>query len=223
MIRVLVADDHAVMAEALARCIDEAEDMECIAVAMEGQSAIEQAQETSPDVALLDLDMPGLTGLEAAGALTQSQPDVAVVILTALRGDMHALRAFRSGASGYLMKTLSPADLQAAIRQVHAGAVVITPEIAEALEVDRETSASEKSNLLQRLNNGVRLGGRKTVIIEKLSEGLTTPEIAEDLHVSESTVKTYIHRSCRYLGVSTRAELVAQAIARGLIDAPRYR
>ena len=207
MIRVLIAEDHTLVREETRDLLDRQPDIEVVAEAGDGASAVEQAIRLRPDVALLDIRLPGMNGIEATRRVREGAPLTAVLILSAYDDDDYVVRSLDAGARGYLLKTIRSADLVDAIRRVHRGETVLHPDIAQRI-----------SHLwLRRLDAAaaVELSEREQDLIRLVARGLHNKEIAHELGVSVRTVEGRVRMLLRRLSVSSRTEAVASAAARG--------
>jgi two-component system nitrate/nitrite response regulator NarL len=206
-VRVLVADDHPAMRGALARLVREHHALELVGEAVDGAQAMSMILELRPDVALLDVRMPGLGGLALIRPLREQTPSVRVLLISGSDDSETAHEAIGQGAAGFLSKDCQEAEIAEAIIAVAAGRSVL--------------SAGLQSGVLdlirQRANSAVRLSGRELQLIELAAEGLNTAEVASRLYLSPNTVKTYWQRVYEKLAVGDRASAVAEAMRRGLI------
>jgi two-component system NarL family response regulator len=202
-IRILVVDDHRVVRLGLRAIIDAEPDMEVVAEAEDGLSGLAAHATHKPDLTLLDLRMPGMTGVEFLTALRQRVPDAAVIVLTSYDADEDVYRAVQAGARGYLLKgTLPDGVLEAAIRKVHAGQRLLAPEAAARL-AERLTSPS--------------LTPREVAVLELVAKGKSNKEISAALSLAEGTVKTHLKRIYEKLGVDDRTEAALMAVQRGIV------
>lgn len=201
-IRVLSADDHPLLREGLAAIINNQPDMILVAQASSGAEAIERHRQHRPDVTLMDLRLPDLSGIDAMIAIRAEFPDARVVILTTFEGDVEIQRALQAGARGYLLKSGPPSDLVLAIRQVHAGKKRVPPEVAAQLA---EHLSSES------------LTAREVEVLRQIAGGNRNRDIAELLFISEETVKVHIKHIMEKLGASDRTQAIAIAVRRGII------
>ncbi|MBI2170071.1 MAG: response regulator transcription factor [Actinobacteria bacterium] len=211
-LRVLVADDHPLMLDAIRQEIAEDGGIEIVATAVDGEQLVDRYRCYEPDVALVDISMPGLDGLAAARLILEHDAGARIVILSA-RTDPSAVRAaFEAGAVGYLAKTVESGSLAAAVRQAAAGETVL--------------DATSASALVGRLRAGDVGGGSKAVsareaeILTLVGQGLTNAQIGESLYLSSETVKTHLDRIFDKLGVHDRVSAVCRAIELGVIDLP---
>ena len=208
MIRLVIAEDHQIVREGLRLFLDAQPDMEVVAEAANGRQALEAVQQYHPDVLLLDLLMPEMDGLAVLRALPQVAPETSVLVLTSASEDRLVLPAVRAGATGYVLKTVSSAELAEAVCKVARGEPVLHPEITRMLmrEVRRGPGAVAGEKLTQ----------RELEVLSLLAHRLTNKEIAAELGVSETTVKTHVRNILQKLGVRTRAEAARYAQERGL-------
>lgn len=220
MIRVLLADDQALVRAGFRALLDSAPDIEVVAEAADGEEAVRRTREERPDVVLMDIRMPGVDGLAAAERILSDPAlsGVRVVVLTTFDLDEYIFEALRSGASGFLVKDTEPRDLLQAVRVVHGGEALLSPGITRRLIADyarRPPSAPEPSTRL----NG--LTGREREVVALVGGGLSNEEIAARLVVSPATAKTHVSRSMVKLGVRDRAQLVVIAYETALVT-PRW-
>jgi DNA-binding NarL/FixJ family response regulator len=207
--RVLIADDHGIVRSGLRLLLERQPDIEVIAEAADGAEAREVAVRERPDLAILDVKMPKLTGLQATRAIRAHAPEVAVLILSMHDDERYLFEALKAGASGYVLKTQADTDLLAAIRSIERGEPFLTPKAQRLLieDVLERGSASEE-----------KLTPREEEIVKLVVEAHTTKEIAGILHLSEKTVEHHRANAMRKLGMRDRVELVRYAIRRGLIE-----
>lgn len=210
MIRVLLADDHSIVLDGLRRIVEEAGDMVVVAEAVDGREAIRLVHESTPDVAVIDISMPGLDGLEVISQLLAHDPDLPILILTMHEEEQYLVRAIGLGAKGYLTKRSAPEQLVNAIRRLHSGGRYLTDEAAEALAVHMAGGAGR--TLLDTLSN------REIQVLRRLALGQTNREIAEAYHLSVKTVDTYRSRLLKKLNLRNNAELSRFAIQHRLIE-----
>ncbi len=211
MIKVLLADDHSIVRAGLCRIVEESSDMEVIAEAADGMEAIQQAHKTSPDVAVIDISMPGLDGLEVTAQLRSYYPKLPILILTMHEEEQYAVRAIEAGAMGYITKQSAPEQLVKAIRKVYAGYRYITDAVAESLAFRVARGAQDKS-LLDSLST------RELQVLRRLAMGHTNREIASAYNISIKTVDTYRYRLLKKLNLRNNAELSRFAIQNRLIE-----
>jgi two-component system invasion response regulator UvrY len=211
MIKVLLADDHSIVREGLRRIIEESEDIEVIAEADDGRIAIQLAQEKLPDIAVVDISMPGLDGLEVVSQLKVYRPELPIIILTMHEEEQYVVRAIEAGAMGYVTKRSAPEQLVKAIRQVMGGSRYLTPEASEALALRIAKGAGGKSSLDS-------LSNRELQVLRRLAMGHTNHEIAEAYNISTKTVDTYRSRLLKKLNLRNNAELSRFAIQNKLVE-----
>jgi len=217
MIRVLVADDQALVRGSFCLLVDTAPDLEVVGEAATGREAVEIAAREKPDVLLMDIRMPGMDGIEATRQVTGSGPtaDVRVLILTTFDLDEYVYAALRAGASGFLLKDTPPADLLAAIRVIADGDALLAPAITRRLiaEFARRPEPGQQP--------AVTLAGvtdREREVLTLIARGLSNAEIARALHVTVATAKTHVGRLLAKLGARDRAQLVMVAYETGLVQ-----
>ena len=202
-IRILTVDDHPLLREGIAAIIKSQPDMTLVAEAASGRDAIERFNEHQPDVTLMDLRLPDMSGLDAMAAIRADFRDAAVMILTTFEGDVEIQRALERGARGYMLKSTPPKELIEAIRQVAAGKKRIPAEIAAQL-------ADHLSD------EGLTL--REIEVLREVAGGSRNREIGARLFISEETVKVHVKHIMEKLGASDRTQAVAIAVRRGIIE-----
>jgi DNA-binding NarL/FixJ family response regulator len=202
-IRVLVVDDHPLLREGVAAVVERQADMALVAEAADGREALERYREHRPDVTLMDLQMPGMGGVEAIAAIRLEFPNARIIVLTTHRGDVQALRAFKAGAYGYLLKNMVRKELVETIRTVHAGRRRIPQEIANAIA----EHVSEDG-----------LSGREIEVLKEAARGNANKNIAAHLGISEDTVKVHMKNIFSKLDANDRTHAVTIAISRGIIE-----
>jgi len=212
MIKVLLADDHSIVRAGLRRIVEESGDMEVIAEAADGREAIQQAQKQLPDVAVIDISMPVLDGLEVISQLRNYYPKLPILILTMHEEGQYVVRAIEAGAMGYITKQSAPEQLVKAIRKVHSGSRFVTDEAAEALALRVAKGAHGQSPLDS-------LSMRELQVLRRLAMGHTNREIASAYSISIKTVDTYRSRLLKKLNLRNNAELSRFAIQNRLIEA----
>ena len=211
MIKVLLADDHSIVRAGLRRIVEESGDMEVIAEAADGRETIRLVRETSPDVAVIDISMPGLDGLEVVGQLRGHCPDLPILILTMHEEGQYVVRAIQAGAMGYMTKQSAPEQLLKAIRKIHAGSRYLTDEAAETLALRIAKGSGEQSPLDS-------LSMRELQVLRRLAMGHTNREIASAYSISIKTVDTYRSRLLKKLNLRNNAELSRFAMQNRLIE-----
>jgi two-component system invasion response regulator UvrY len=211
MIKVLLADDHSVVRAGLCRIVEDSGNMVVIAEAANGREAIQKAHESLPDVAVIDISMPGMDGLEVITQLHYYYPKLPVLVLTMYEEEQYVIRAIGSGAMGYISKRSAPEQLVKAIRNVHAGKRYLTDLAAEFLAM-RVGKKGDDISPLDCLSN------REIQVLRCLALGQTNREIAEAYCISIKTVDTYRSRLLQKLNLRNNADLSRFAIQNGLIE-----
>jgi DNA-binding NarL/FixJ family response regulator len=201
-IRVLAADDHALLLQGIASLVNAEPDMALVAQAGTGREAIEQFRLHRPDITLMDLQMPDMGGLEAITGIRDEFPDARIVVLTTYSGDVQALRALRAGARGYLLKGHVHIDLLETIRAVNAGEKRVPSEVATELAGYAGTE---------------KLTPREIEVLRRIADGNANKEIATQLAIAEETVKSHITRILSKLEANDRTHAVIIGIKRGII------
>jgi DNA-binding NarL/FixJ family response regulator len=209
LIRILVADDHAVVRQGLRTFLELQDDMEVVAEAADGEEAVARALELVPDVALVDLKMPRLDGLEAIRRLRAKAPATRVIVLTSFLDDDSVLPAVRAGAAGYLLKDVEPQELARAIRTVHAGEALLSPAVTARL----------LEHVSERERAAPTLTERELEVLALLARGLPNKVIARELGVAEKTAKTHVANILRKLGCTDRTQAAVYAVRSGLVEA----
>jgi DNA-binding NarL/FixJ family response regulator len=202
-IRVLIVDDHPIVREGISALIERQNDMISVGEASNGNEAIERFNALLPDVVLMDVQMPGVDGIAAVEAIRRVSQQTAILMLTTYPGDAQAVRAIQAGAAGYLLKNSIRKELLEAIRSVHAGRRVVSPDIAHALAVHALDE---------------RLSERELAILRLIAEGQANKQIAWHLGVSTDTIKANLKQLFLKLGVEDRTHAVTVAARRGFID-----
>ncbi|MFE2869303.1 response regulator [Embleya sp. NPDC059259] len=221
-IRVLLADDQALLAGTFKVLIDAADGLEVVATAGDGEQAVRLARSTAPDVVVMDIRMPRQDGLSAAAQIT-ADPELdgtRVLILTTFETDDYITRALRAGVSGFLGKGVRPAEFLAAIRTVAAGDMVLSP-LGTHTVVTRYLAVAGPDRPLATPREMDQLTPREQEVLLCVAEGLTNDEIAERLFVSPLTVRTFVQRIMHKLGTHHRAQLVALAYRTGFAHVPQ--
>jgi DNA-binding NarL/FixJ family response regulator len=197
-IRVLIADDHAVVRGGLRGFFELQEDMEVVGEAADGLEAVALARKLRPDVVLMDLVMPNLNGVEAMRQLREQAPATRAIVLTSFLDQDQVLPAIRAGAAGYLLKNVEPQELARAVRAAHAGEALIDPTVAARLV---DTLADEKVD-----DRYESLTGREREVLDLIGDGLSNKRIALELGVAEKTVKTHVTHVLAKLGLADRTQ-----------------
>ncbi|MFY9911378.1 MAG: response regulator transcription factor [Candidatus Sulfotelmatobacter sp.] len=201
-IRVLSIDDHPLVREGLAALINSQTDMRVVGQGSTGHEAIKLFRELRPDVALMDVRLPDISGIDAMITILSGSPQARVIMVTSSEGDVEMERALEGGAKGYILKSMPPRDILEAIRKVHAGKKAIPPEIAAQL-------ANHMSD--------ETLSAREIEVLQQVAEGNRNRDIADRLFISEGTVKVHIQHIMDKLGASDRTQAITIAVRRGII------
>lgn len=211
-IRVLLADDHAILRSGVRLLLEAEPNIEVVGEALDGNQALALVEQLNPDVVLMDIAMPGMDGLEATRRIKAQWPEVAVLVLTMHRSEEYFFEMLKLGASGYLLKGAQPEELINAVQTVARGEIFLYPSMAGKLVRDYVSRAGGDSTL------DPALSPRENEILRLLVDGFDTKEIAEKLVVSISTVHTHRNNLMRKLGLNSRRELIQYARQKGLID-----
>ena len=210
-VRVLIVDDHAIVRKGIRALLSEASGFEVVGEADNGQSAVLVAEETQPDVILMDLLMPGMDGIEATRQITRRHPKARILVLTSFAADNKVFPAIKAGATGYLLKDSTPDELVRAIRQVHRGEPSLHPTIARKLlqEIARPAELQPAPEALT---------DREMTVLRLIAQGLSNQEIADRISVSESTVRAHVSRILGKLHLASRTQAALYAVREGLAD-----
>ncbi|HEC23697.1 MAG TPA: response regulator transcription factor [Chloroflexi bacterium] len=215
MIRIVLADDHAILRSGLRLLIDSQPDMTVVGEAADGAQTLEQVEIHQPDLVLLDLSMPGLGGLESLPLIRQRSPETRALILTMHDDEGYLRQALRAGAAGYVLKKAVDSELLDAIRAVGRGETYIHPAMTRLL---LSGMLPEPATTQEAINPWQALSEREFDVLRLVALGHTNAEIAERLSLSVKTVETYRARGMDKLGLETRAQLVRSALTYGLLD-----
>lgn len=209
-IKILIADDHGVVAEGLKHLIEAQPDMQVVGTVGDGREAVRLAREAQPDVVLMDLSMPELNGADATRAILERDPRCRVIVLSMYAEREYVRRALKAGALGYVVKRSAAKEVVEAIRAVYAGQRYLSPKVADVV-IDDYTAEDKQDPL-------ARLSAREREVLQLLAEGRTGAEIAARLALSQKTVETYRARLVEKLGIRDVAGLVKFAIQRGIVS-----
>lgn len=212
LIRVLVADDHAILREGLISLLNGSGECQVVAQAGDGLSAVDEALRTRPDVAVIDLSMPRLNGVEVVRRLKSALPATRTLVLTMHNEEEYVLHVVRAGASGFLLKDSAMNELLAAVRSLHSGQGYFGPYAARVLAAELQQPTSEVDDPYRNLTT------REREVFHLVSDGLTTKEIAKRLDIGAKTAENHRARVLDKLGVRNTAELVRYAVRKGLLD-----
>ncbi|MCH7801936.1 MAG: response regulator transcription factor [Chloroflexi bacterium] len=213
-IKILIVDDHTMVRDGLVSMLGRQKDFAIVGEAGNGREAIEKARDLGPDVILMDLRMPEMTGVEAMRAINERDPDAKIIVLTTYDTDEYIFDAIEAGAKGYLLKDTSREELFSAVRAVNRGESQIEPGVA-AKVLTRLAQLSRQSSDPNRSND--TLSDREIEVLQLIAGGSANKQIAAELTISESTVKTHVANIFQKLNVSHRTEAVTQALQRGII------
>jgi two-component system, NarL family, invasion response regulator UvrY len=210
MIRVAIVDDHAIVRKGLTEFISEHSDIEIVGEATNGNEALDLVRNVTPEVLVLDVSMPGQTGIEILASLQARAPDMAILILSGFPEEHYALDLIRKGAQGYLNKGCDPTEILKAIRMVAQGRRYISPVVAELLAAQLNRKDDEPPHK--------HLSGRELQVFIRLAKGEAVGEIAEEMSLSVKTVSTYRTRLLEKMALSSNSDLTYYAIKNGLIE-----
>lgn len=213
VISVLIVDDHTVVRDGLQALISAEPSMHVVAAVGDGIEAVEFAKKLNPDVILMDLVMPHMDGIQATIEIKKDNPDARILILTSFAEDHQVFAAIKSGATGYLMKDSSSEELIQAIRDIYKNKPVLQPEVAKRLMLDIRSQDDQSSQ-------DKALTVREIEILEQVALGKTNQEIADELFVSERTVRTHITNILAKLGLSNRTQAALYALREGIAHIP---
>lgn len=210
MINILLVDDHELVRTGVSKILNEVKGFKVIGECETGESAVKFCRQTEPDVILMDMDMPGMGGLEATKKILRIAPDAKVIMLTVHTEDPIPTKVMQIGAAGYLTKGTAPVDMVNAIRQVHSGQRYLPAEIAQQMALSQFKSSEE--------NPFNALSDRELQIMLMITRGEKVPDISEHLHLSTKTINSYRYRMFEKLSVGNDVELTHLAIRHGMIN-----
>jgi two-component system response regulator NreC len=216
-IRILLAEDHTLVRAGIRALLERQPDMEVVGEAADGQEAIKKVQKLRPDVVVMDIAMPGTTGLEATQCIKAESPDVGILILTMLEDERYFFHSIQAGASGFIAKGALPDELLVAVRAVAEGQVYLCPSLNKKLVEEYFNHAQSDATVVPPKS----LTDRQQQVLRLISEGRTGREIADLLGISINTVERHRQDMMAKLCLHNRAELIKYAIRKGLIDADR--
>jgi len=215
-IKVLIADDHRVVREGLMAILRERDDLDVVGEARDGQEAVEKARELSPDVILMDVSMPRMSGVEAARVIKRESPHIGIVALTMYDEEKYIFDLVRAGATGYLLKDADSSQIIAAIRSISKGESLIHPSVAGKILAEFSLLSSGKGKKPARAEHD--LTEREITVLRLVAEGKTNKEVANDLNLSEKTVKNHVRNIFHKLHAYDRTQAAIMAIRKGLIE-----
>jgi two-component system response regulator NreC len=213
-LRLLIGDDHELMRQGLRRILEEVPDWEVVAEAADGRAAVQATLSAQPDVAILDIGMPQLNGIDATAQIVRKRPSVQVLILSMHEEEAYVTRAMRAGARGYLLKDAAGADLVAAVAAVASGKSYFSPAVAKVVLEGYVKGFSDRGGA-DRYDS---LSEREREVFQLVAEGKSTKEVAELLSVSPATVETHRAHILQKLDLHNTAELVLYAVRHGVIS-----
>jgi DNA-binding NarL/FixJ family response regulator len=215
-IKVLVVDDHALFRRGIITVLSNQESLEIVGEAADGLQAIGKAEETAPDVILMDLNMPHCSGLEATQALQTKMPQVNILVLTVSENEADLFAAIKFGATGYILKNTEPEELIQAIFHIAQGGVIISPIMATKLLTEfKELETRTERTPAQEAE--ATLSPREDEVLRLVAQGATNKEIADSLFISENTVKTHLRNIMDKLHLANRSQAAAYAVKKGLV------
>jgi DNA-binding NarL/FixJ family response regulator len=207
-IRILLAEDHKIVREGTRQLLEQTADFRVIGEAGDGEEAVELAGALRPDVVVLDVRMPKMSGIECTKAIKAQQPNIRILILSAHDDDRYVFPLLEAGANGYLLKTSSAAELAQAIRTVHAGETALAPRIASKM-----VGWLSRRQLYRSAEMQEGLTEREVEILQVVAQGKSNKEVGELLHISPHTVQVHLRNIYGKLGVNSRTEAVAYALS----------
>jgi DNA-binding NarL/FixJ family response regulator len=213
-IRIAIADDHAVVREGTRTLLEREPDMEVVGEAADGEEAVNVIEKTKPDVAILDIAMPRLSGIEVTKRIKPHFPNLAILILTAYDNDEYVFALLEAGAAGYLLKDVHGREIVDAVRSVHAGESVLHPSIARKV-IQRALTGAAKAAPGK---SEIELSEREKEVLKLAARGLANKDIADTLCISIRTVQGHINSIFHKLGVGSRTEAIFQSVKRGWIS-----
>ncbi|MFD1957438.1 response regulator [Paenibacillus thailandensis] len=221
-IRLLIADDHAMVRRGLQMFLATQPDIALVGEAANGQETLERAVELRPDVVLMDLNMPVLDGIETTARLLETWPETKIIVLTSFADQDHVLPAIQAGAKGYLLKDIEPEELVEAVRRVHQGRVELHPDAAGLLVSHLSGAERRQEQAESPVPNGEddrmleQLTPREQEVLRLIASGMSNKEIGETLVITEKTVKTHVSHVLDKLGLADRTQAAIYAVKRGL-------
>ena len=216
-IQILVVDNEPLMRQALKIIIEAAPGFHWMGEATNGIEAVDFCVGNSPDVILMDMQMPRMDGVEATGIITTNYPGIGILAITAFSSEEFLVPALRAGAAGYLVKDAEPTEILGAIQAVHDGNAAISASVSQDLIRAIRDAHEVKSNNANR-HGTMAISDRELEVLRLLAKGLNNPEIAATLHLSEATVKAHLSRAMAKFGVRDRVQLLIRATQLGLVE-----
>jgi len=212
---VLLVDDHDVVRAGIRALIERHEDFRVVAEVSNGTAAIEFCKENHPDLAVVDISMPGLGGIDTIRDITRRSPKLRVLVLSMMADDRSVLHSFRAGARGFVVKSAHPGDLMEALRTVSRGGIWLSPDASGHLMLRIQRGQLDESGPGPAAPN---LSNREAQVVQLIGRGLSTKEVAQRLALSHETARSYRKAAMKKLGVSNAAELTVKAYKLGLLD-----
>lgn len=218
-INILIADDHMLLRTGIRNVLEFESDLTVVGEAVDGEEAVDMALQLTPDIILLDINMPKLNGLEVTKKLRSENSNVKVIILTMHDDDNYVIEVIKSGASGYLLKDIEPSMLIKAIHTVYEGESFIYPTLAKKLfgEINRREERQRETGTMAERRKEERLTYREIEVLELICQGLSNNEIAQKLFLSEKTVKNHLTNIFRKINVTDRTQAVLYAIKHRIV------
>ena len=218
-IRILIADDHQLLRQGIRNFLALEPDFDIIGEAVDGEDAVTKAQMLLPDVMLLDINMPKLTGIEVAGKLKELCPSVRIIALTIHDDENYMMKMIQNGAAGYLLKDVEPSVMVQAIRRVYAGESFVEPSLTKKLFHGITNRDEQKSpSVFQGYQDVDRLSAREIEVLQLIGRGMSNAEIARELFLSEKTVKNHLTNIFRKIQVTDRTQAVLYAIKHKIVN-----
>ncbi|QIK64783.1 response regulator transcription factor [Leucobacter viscericola] len=211
--RVLIADDEELVRHALRIFVESSAQMEVVGEATTGLDAVRQCAAQSPDIVLMDIQMPQMDGIEATRNIVTQMPNIRVIAITSFLTERHIVSALKAGATGYLVKDTPPAAVIQAILEVHEGRSVLSPQVTRELVATVQRDGEEGA-----FSRREPLTARETSIVEKLAQGKSNLEIAAELHIAEATVKSNLRRVMQKWEVRDRVQVLIAAVRNGTVS-----
>lgn len=215
-ITILLVDDHNLVREGFARMLELEEDFVVVGQAASADEALEKARELKPDIILMDIKLKGITGIEATRMIKKELPDTEVIILSMYDEEEYVREAVKAGATGYVLKDISQEELIRNIKVVHSGGSYIQPSLAR--KVLRDLATTKTKTTSSRASSIRELSDREIEVLQHVAEGNSNKEVAAALSISEKTVKAHLRSVFRKLEVGDRAQAVATAMRKGLVE-----
>ncbi len=215
-IRVLIVDDHALFRRGLQMVLEGEPDIDVVGEASDGSEAVKKAEDSTPDVVLMDVRMPKRSGIEATRVIKDTLPSTRILMLTISDEEADLYEAIKAGASGYLLKEISIDEVANAVRQVNQGQSLISPSMASKLLNEFATMVKRRDERSQM--PGPRLTDRELQVLRLVAKGLNNKDIGDDLFISENTVKNHVRNILEKLHLHSRMEAVVYAVREKLLD-----